>query len=221
MNVLSIDIDYITTNEDFAQVVDLFCSSVFLNKNAQVKFAQYHVDIVDFLHDNYEEFFIVNVDLHHDIIYDEIVDPAEIRNDLVDSGNWLGWACAHRRIKKYIWCKNDNSEAFDAELSKAFSDLYSKGKNYDVIDARNVIFSSKLASQQLLNENYLKFKPKIEVEHKIKDYFFDIKYDKIFVCLSPDYTHKEKYFYYDALKNIYGNFKKAENQKKISKQNRA
>lgn len=208
MKILSIDIDYITSGEDFSEVLNLFTSALFRNPEMEVKFAQYHVDIIDLFKHEYNPMFILNIDMHHDIIYNDICDPAEIRNGSVDSTNWLGWTCAHRRVEKYIWCKNNFSDPFDGELVKAFHTLYVKGKTYDVVDARNIIFSSKMAVTERENDNYLKFRPKIEVENKIQKYFLDINFDKIFVCLSPDYTESENYPYFDCLKNLYINFSK-------------
>jgi hypothetical protein len=206
MNVLSIDIDYIISDKDFIDVCNLFCRSINKNKKADVKFSQYHADIIDLIKDSNEETTILNLDMHHDIIYDEICDTAEVRNGIHDSTNWLCWAAAFKNVKKYIWCKNNFSEKFDAELSKSFNNMFDKGRSYDVVDSRNVLFSNKLAITQKIDETYLKFKPKIEVENKIQNYFYEMFYDKIFVCLSPDYTKDERYFCYDVLKNIYETF---------------
>lgn len=208
MNILSIDIDYIISNEDFSEVLNLFSSSLFSNPIAEVKFSQYHSDIVELFKHSYDPMFILNIDLHHDIIYNDLCDPAQIRNGSVDSTNWVAWVCAHRRVDKYVWCKNNFSEPFDGELVQAFQSLYSRGKTYDVVDSRNIIFSSKRAITEGKNDDYLKFTPQIEVENKIKKYFYDIKFDKIFVCLSPDYTDDSKFFCYDCLENIYINFSK-------------
>ena len=208
MNLLSIDIDYIVSGDDFTQVLDLYSHNLSRKPNMEVKFSQYHVDIIDLFKDEYGEMSILNIDMHHDIIYNDICDPAEIRNGSVDSTNWLGWTCAHRRVKKYTWCKNNFSDDFDSELMQAFQTLYIKGKTYDVVDSRNIIFSSKKAVTERINENYLKFRPTIEVENKIQPHFYDIDFDKIFVCLSPDYTVKENYFYYDCLKKLYTHFSK-------------
>ena len=208
MNILSIDIDYITSEKDFVEVSALFCKALSSNPNVEIKFSQYHADIIDLIKEVNEEMLILNIDMHHDIIYDEVCDTAEIRNGMYDSTNWLCWVAAFKKIKKYIWCKNSLSDPFDAELSSSFNQMFEKDRAYDVVDSRNVLFSSKLALTQKIDEIYLKYKPKIEIENKIQNYFHEITYDKVFVCLSPDYTKDDKYFCYDVLQNIYFSFKK-------------
>tara|TARA_E500000081_G_scaffold117600_1_gene121228 strand:- start:2246 stop:2875 length:630 start_codon:yes stop_codon:yes gene_type:complete len=209
MNILSIDIDYIISEKDFVEVSALFCKALSSNPDIEIKFSQYHADIIDLIKEVNEEMLILNIDMHHDIIYDEVCDTAEIRNGMYDSTNWLCWVAAFKKIKKYIWCKNSLSDPFDAELSSSFNQMFEKDRAYDVVDSRNVLFSSKLALTQKIDEIYLKYKPKIEIENKIQNYFHEIPYDKVFVCLSPDYTKDDKYFCYDVLQNIYLSFKKS------------
>jgi hypothetical protein len=204
--VLSIDIDYCLTNEDFDLVVDLFCKNLFNLKEDQVLFSQHHGDIINLIKHETNALDILNIDLHHDIFYNAKSGPADIRNNTINSANWVGWMSAHKQVKRYTWCKQPFSEDFSKELFEAFQMMYEKPLQYDVIDARNILFCSKYAVTQEISEEYLKHVPKIEIENRIKKHFFDIDFDYLFVCLSPDYTPQENYFMYNILESIKNNF---------------
>jgi hypothetical protein len=152
--------------------------------------------------------------MHHDVFYQTVQSTAEIRNSIADSSGWVGWLAAHQPLKKYTWCKQPFSEEFSEELVEAFHNMYQKSINYDIVDSRNLVFNSKRAVTELKNENYLKQKPKIEVETRIKKYFLDVDFNYLFVCLSPEYTPKEHYYMYDCLKSIKDEYFKSLNSKK-------
>ena len=212
--LLSIDIDYCLTTSDFNEVLELFCRNLFRLKEENISFAQYHVDVLDLCLKCKNELEVINIDMHHDVFYQEVQSTAEIRNNIADSSGWVGWLAAHQPLKKYTWCKQPFSEEFSEELTQAFHNMYNKPINYDIVDARNLIFNSKRAVTELKNENYLKIKPAIEVETRIKKYFYEIDFDYMFVCLSPEYTPKEHYYMYECLMSIKDEFFKSSKTKK-------
>ena len=217
--LLSIDIDYCLTAGDFNEVLELFCRNLFNIDEENVLFSQYHVDILDLCLKCRGELDILNIDMHHDIFYHERQSPAEIRNNIADSSCWVGWLSAHQSLKKYTWCKQPLSEEFSDDLLEAFAGMYEKGRNYDIIDARNLIFDSKRALTERMGERYLKQRPILEVETRIKKYFYDIDFDYLFVCLSPDYTPKEHHYMYNCLESIKDEFfKNAKTKKNIQRQ---
>ncbi|MBN86505.1 MAG: hypothetical protein CL885_03175, partial [Dehalococcoidia bacterium] len=81
-------------------------------------------------------------------------------------------------------------------------------------DSRNLIFNSKRAVTQEVSESYLKHKPDIEVETRIRRSFFDIEFDYLFVCQSPEYMPKEHHYMYDLLLSAKDEFFKNPNSKK-------
>ena len=101
--ILSIDIDYCLTNKDLEEVFELFCGNLFKAQEDRVLVSDHHVDILDLIGEIHEPMTIYNLDFHHDIFYDNRTSPAELRNSIVDSSNWLGWLFMHRMIKKYVW----------------------------------------------------------------------------------------------------------------------
>jgi len=213
-NLLSVDLDYCLTTKDFAEVTDLILNTLFSLDESRVLFSTHHVDALDLCLRADGPLNILNIDMHHDVFYEPVQDPAEIRNGIASSANWIGWLCAHQHVKKYTWCKQPLSDEFTLDLSDAFFTMYQKSRNYDIVDSRNLIFNSKRAVTQHIGENYLKHKPEIEVETRIKKDFFDIKFDYLFVCQSPDYMPKEHHYMYDILLSAKNNFFKTQNTKK-------
>jgi hypothetical protein len=213
--ILSIDVDYCLTSSDFIEVQELFCKNLFkIKEKENILFSQYHVDILDLCLKCKGDLEVSNIDMHHDVFYQAPQSTAEIRNGISDSSNWVGWLAVHQPLKKYTWYKQPFSDEFSDELVEAFHNMYDKSGNYDIVDARNLIFNSKMAITELKNEHYLKQKPKIEVETRIKKYLFDIDFDYLFVCLSPEYTPKEHYYMYESLKSIKEEFFKSLGSKK-------
>lgn len=216
--LLSVDLDYCLTTKDFAEVSDLVCRVLFSLKESEVLFSTYHVDALDLCLRSDAPLDILNIDMHHDVFYDQDKDPPEIRNGMASSANWVGWLCAHQHVSKYTWCKQPFSEEFSQELSDAFSLMYQKSRNYDIVDARNLIFNSKRAVTEKMGESYLKYKPDLEVETRVKKDFFDIKFDYLFVCQSPDYLPKEHHYMYDVLLSVKDHFFKKPHTEKIIRQ---
>ena len=216
--ILSIDIDFCKSSKDFIRVFDLFCRNLFkLNKDS-VLISEYHVDILDLIQHATRPIEIVNIDDHHDVYYNKEELPG-LRNQMVYSSNWVGWLFMNAEVRDYLWISNQLSDSFTPDMLDDFKCIYSKGSQYDVIDSRNVLFNNKKAITQKISDTYLKFKPSIRQDTIIKDSIFDIDFDYMFVCKSPDYTPKENYFMYDAMESLARNFfnlnKNKNDQKKI------
>lgn len=206
--ILSIDIDYCLSHKDFEEVFELFCSNLSKIPENKILLSNHHIDILDLIGDIHDPMTIYNIDFHHDIFYDNDRNPAELRNSIADSSNWLGWLFIHRMVKQYVWIKQDMSEQFDSDSLSCMSLMYDKSLSYDIIDSRNILFNSKKAVLEKTTDAYLKCRPAVEVENRIKKYLYDIEFDYLFVCLSPDYTPKEHFFMYDLLQTATHHFSK-------------
>jgi hypothetical protein len=203
--ILSIDIDFCRSHKDFEDVFDLFCKNLFKLSEDKILISSYHVDILELIKGIGDPIEILNIDNHHDIVY-ERNSLCELRNSLVSSANWVGWLFIHAFVENYIWCSQELSEDFSDEFAEELKTLYDKNISYDIIDSRNLVFNSKYAVTENTSENYLKHRPKFEVELGIKKYFYDIDFDYLFVCLSPGYTPKEHYFMYDIIRSTKNRF---------------
>jgi len=199
--ILSIDIDYCLNTNDFMHVFDLFCTNLYKLKEDRVLISNHHVDILDLINTITDPIDLYNIDFHHDIFYQDTCSPAELRNSVVDSSNWVGWLTIHRQVSKYTWIKQDMSEVFNKRTENAFNTLYDKGIQYDIVDSRNILFNSKRAVLEKKTDAYLKHKPVINIQNRIKKDLFNINFDYLFVCLSPDYTPKEHFFMYDLMES--------------------
>lgn len=208
--ILSIDVDFCKSNKDFEEVFDLFCQTIFKLKEDNVLISPYHVDVLNLIKNIHSPIEILNIDNHHDIIYD-LDSICELRNSVVSSANWVGWLFFHCHVHNYTWCKQDLSEDFSDDFTEVVENLYEKNTVYDIVDSRNLIFNNKYAVTERSSENYLKHRPKFDIELGIKKHFYDIDFDYLFVCLSPGYTPSENYFMYDIMRTTKNRFFKKNN----------
>lgn len=199
--ILSIDVDFCKSHNDFSKVLDLFSKNLFKMNKSNVLVSDYHVDILDLINQSTMPLEIINIDDHHDVYYNK-EELTGLRNKFAYSSNWVGWLFMHARVQDYLWISNQLSDCFTPDMLDDLKATYSKGSQYDVIDSRNILFNNKKAITQKISENYLKFKPAIRQETIIKDSVFDIDFDYMFVCKSPDYTPRENYFMYDIMESL-------------------
>lgn len=203
MNILSIDIDFITPqygchvddivyNNDYPnRIWDTFhseriiskygvkedlknfkfifdCFKNAIKKTDNIVFTMEHHEIIDEIKNIDEQFYIVNIDNHHDIIYYDDDDEKIKKYDIVWCGNWVWWMYVNKNLKKYHWIGNENSLTYDEST-------------YD----------------------YKQFIPDEYKEYTLKTLDYDINtvdYDLVYVCLSPQYIHPEHWFYFDLLR---------------------
>lgn len=201
MNVLSIDIDFITSNyadqitggvsqphikwwnffrfenskdinnqinyDNLSFILDVFNSCV--NKNNEVMFAINHHSILSKLDKIDENFDIINIDHHHDVLYnkDEIIDIEKF--DVVNCGSWLWYLHIKNKINSYTWIKNKNSSIFNEGITNS-----ENPKNYKSFFKDELPFNMK-----------------------------DINFDFIFVCLSPEFIMPDHWQYFHMLRNMY------------------
>lgn len=199
-NLLSIDIDYCLDPIDMVDIFDILTSKCATVDEDKILFSQYHIDVLDLIKKIHEPLSIYNIDLHHDIFYEDRTSIAEVKAGVVSSADWMLWCLLNKRIENYTWIKQHGSEEFSEDMLELFNRASNYEDNYAVVDARNVIFSSKRAFTHKKDENFIKQKPKIFTETRALESLKKINFDYIFVCLSPDYTPKENFFLYDLCK---------------------
>ena len=68
--------------------------------------ACHHHEIVPHLRG--DELQMINIDHHHDIFY-----PGWHESGVLDEGNWVYWLAQQKRLKSYLWIRNDDSEDVD------------------------------------------------------------------------------------------------------------
>jgi len=217
--ILSIDVDYCRDSQDLLKIYNLFCSNLYRLSEDKVMCADYHIDILDLIKNIKGPLEVFNIDDHHDIYYDEHQIPV-LRNSIADSSDWVAWLFIHRQVENYTWIGRELSEQFSQGMLEKIEEMYDKGPNYDVIDSRNILFNGKQALTEKMSDEFLKFKPRLTHDVYIQDYLYDIEFDYLFLCKSPDYTVKENYFMFDLLKLAKTTFfKNRNNEKKISEKN--
>ena len=200
INFLSIDIDYCLSSDDLVDVFYLFTKNCTRIKRKNIHYGQYHVDILDLIKKINCPINLYNVDLHHDIFYENETSIAEVKSGIVSSANWVVWALLNKRIESYTWIKQPSSEEFSEEMLELFNKAQMQGSNYTLVDSRNVVFSSKLAFAHGKQDGFIKQKPSIFTETRIRESLKDLSFDYLFFCLSPDYTPKEHHYFYDLMK---------------------
>jgi len=205
--ILSIDIDYCLDTHDMVEVFDLFIKALHgIQDKSKVVLAQYHADILDMLNGIDGELDIYNIDLHHDIFYEKEASIAEVSAGIAGSSDWVLWSALNLNLNSYTWVKQPYSEEFSEEMVELFCEAYYKNRSYDIIDARNVLFTSKLAFTHDSEDFCIKQKPSIFVETRLNKEILSIDFDYLFVCLSPEYTPKENYFFYEICKSAYSTY---------------
>lgn len=88
--------------------------------NAQLISINDHQEIVDILkkEEDYDSsvYDIVNIDFHHDIMY-QSGDKAAIKSfDKYKCSNWVGYLMLKDKIHRYTWIKSPNSDLYDHSL---------------------------------------------------------------------------------------------------------
>ena len=199
-NLLSIDIDYCLHANDIVDLFDILTSKCTNVDEDKILFSQYHIDILDLIKKIHDPLSIYNVDLHHDIFYENQTSIAEVKSGVVSSADWVLWCLLNKRVESYTWIKQHNSEEFSEDMLELFNKASNYEDNYGIVDSRNVVFSSKKAFAHKRDENFIKQKPKIFTETRALESLKNLEFDYIFVCLSPDYTPKENFFLYDLCK---------------------
>tara|TARA_B100000941_G_scaffold290507_1_gene272725 strand:+ start:2381 stop:3055 length:675 start_codon:yes stop_codon:yes gene_type:complete len=199
-NLLSIDIDYCLHANDIVDLFDILTSKCVNVDEDKILFSQYHIDVLDLIKKIHHPLSIYNVDLHHDIFYENQTSIAEVKSGVVSSADWVLWCLLNKRVESYTWIKQHNSEEFSEDMLELFNKASNYEDNYGIVDSRNVVFSSKKAFAHKRDENFIKQKPKIFTETRALESLKNLEFDYIFVCLSPDYTPKENFFLYDLCK---------------------
>lgn len=217
VNVLSVDIDYCIYSNDMNDLFDVVCkaASNIQDKN-KILFSQYHVDILDLIKKINQPINIYNIDLHHDIFYENETSIAEVKSGVVSSADWVLWALLNKRVESYTWIKQPTSDEFSEDMIEVFNKAMNYCDNYGIVDSRNLVFSSKRAFTHPKGQNFIKQKPKIFTNTRAVKSLEDIDLNYLFVCLSPDYTPKENYFLYNICKTAVDHiFKNRNYEKKI------
>lgn len=210
VKILSIDIDYCLDTKDVMEVFDLFCKVMFsISDSGRVLIADYHVDILDLFGGIDGALEVYNIDLHHDIFYDKSRSVAEVKSGIASSADWVLWSAINLNLASYTWVKQPGSEEFSQEMMELFSRAYRQGSPYTIVDARNILFSGKHAILQTASEKFLKDRPKIATKTRIDDELKGVKFDYLFVCLSPEYTARERYFLYEMCKSARSHYFKS------------
>ena len=110
-NVLTIDLDWLQSHFHLKKLNELFYSKV---KNAKkIVFSKHHHMIVKELI-NHNNIVLHNIDHHHDICYKDW-QVSDIKRGRVTHGCWVGNLIFERRLKKYYWYKNGNSDVLSVD----------------------------------------------------------------------------------------------------------
>ena len=171
MNILSIDLDFLTENlskkeNDFEIIEPLkfnIINNLIKNKNKNLVFLKTHGEIVNYIK---EPVYIYNFDHHHDVFYENeikneikkcILMNEKISNEFLESC-WVYYLYKKELLKEYYCFLNNNSSLHKDILKYGFKFFF----NY-----------------------YNQYNP-----YKLN--LYNINFDKIFIIESPDYTDKEK-----------------------------
>lgn len=88
-------------------------------KSEQIIFIYSHSDIVEYFTDLEEPVDLINIDYHHDIIYDDNINwksPLKEYNE----GNWVKKLWDDKKIKSYMWLKDYKSNNPDFQIEKKY-----------------------------------------------------------------------------------------------------
>jgi len=75
---------------------------------------------------------IVNIDHHHDIMYDSYHDDRDLQFDIVREGTWVEYLHRQGRLQKYVWIKNKNSMV-NSSSSLTFSSYLKNEYQFEMI----------------------------------------------------------------------------------------
>ena len=116
---------------------------------------------------------LLNIDFHHDVLY-RAQDRTAIKNfNKYNCSNWVGYLFIKDKIDKYTWIKAANSDMYDNRLSGT----YDIKINYESI--------------RLLSD------PKKFIEEQ------ETKFDKIFLCFSPQWVPYQYKHLYDLIVDLF------------------
>jgi len=219
MRVLTIDLDYITTDysrflesdynkyaairwdellynsplisKDFQidsnnllYIIDVFSKSIEQCKN--VIFGIDHESILYELDKTNEKIDLINIDQHHDIVYNsEQIHKVEKYN-IVSEGAWIWYLKVQNRISSYKWICTETSmpygQKFLASPPKPGMEVETGNKNLPEIN-----FPFVYGTRDKIG--------------KIDDFEFDF----IYVTESPQYVYPDHWFYMNIFRMIYRN----------------
>lgn len=94
----------------------------------------------------------------------------------LDEGNWAAWLKQHKKLKSFLWVHNPNVK-FDLKHPKV-----------------------KFIYDSMENEYYM------HEREEVRDNISKMKYDHIFVCLSPQYIPPDHWHYFGMFVNAYEAF---------------
>ena len=116
---------------------------------------------------------LLNIDFHHDVLY-RAQDRTAIKNfNKYNCSNWVGYLFIKDKIDKYTWIKAANSDMYDNRLNGT----YDIKVNYESI--------------RLISD------PKKFIEEQ------ETKFDKIFLCFSPQWVPYQYKHLYDLIVDLF------------------
>ena len=165
MNILSIDLDFLTENlskkENDFEIIEPLKFNIINNliKNKNIVFLKTHGEIVNYIK---EPVYIYNFDHHHDVFYENEIKKCILMNEKISNefleSCWVYYLYKKELLKEYYCFLNNNSSLHKDILKYGFKFFF----NY-----------------------YNQYNP-----YKLN--LYNINFDKIFIIESPDYTDKEK-----------------------------
>lgn len=171
----------------------IFMYGVFLkslkNSNCEVSFGYDHDNIL-YLLSNDKNIELVNIDHHHDIMYTE----HSGNDDVDDMSLIMSYDEEYRRLVENCdihegnWVAKLNSE----NRLKSYTWIGNTNSFSELRKCETAYFSSLI--------------PKFKMLKREKYNFENYNFDKIFVCLSPQYVPKEHWFYFKLFLTAYENF---------------
>lgn len=208
MNILSIDIDFITSQYG-SHVDDLVYNNDYPNR------------IWDFFH---KTKLISKYDIKEDLINFKFI--FDIFKNAIKTTNNVVFTMEHQDIINEL--RNTNEDLYIINIDNHHDIIYyddddEKIRKYDIFWCGNwvwwvYIYKNLKKYHWIGNNNSLKYndidqihfhKPIIPNEYKeytLKTLDYDVNnvnFDLIYICLSPQYTHPKHWFYFDLLKVFY------------------
>tara|TARA_R100001244_G_scaffold119820_1_gene89385 strand:+ start:696 stop:1214 length:519 start_codon:yes stop_codon:yes gene_type:complete len=103
--LLSIDIDWVQNPEQCKKLINIVGPIIKKNKFKKPLFCQTHREISKIIEKQTEPIYVINVDHHHDLQYQN----SSITRKGLTSGNWLGYYLLEGKIAGATWICNHNS----------------------------------------------------------------------------------------------------------------
>jgi hypothetical protein len=168
----------------------IFLYNIFLeslkNPKCEVSFGYDH-DSILYHTLNHSEIELVNIDHHHDILYSEYCDD----DDIDDMNLILSYDTEYRRVSENKRINEGNwvCKLSSENLIKSYTWIGNKNSFSELRKCEVVYFKSIVP----------KFKMVKREEFKIENYNFD----KVFVCLSPQFVPQQYWHYFKILLMLY------------------